>query len=251
LAETLRAVGLIVNDATGEQASESYLYTIHDPQLLVIASHGLFFSNSNYISMKVRFKSVAGETEIDTAVGKSQSGSRPDLFGDYLFEQLDPNMISMIALAGASDVPQFGKPYGVHSGTDDGFLTAYEAQLLRLRTTELVLLVGCHTASGKPAGRILQVPGDNISGFRQAFETAVARSVVGTLWAVPDEQATKYARSFLLGWLEGRKPKYCAHRAAQLELLKQAREHQQSHPLWWAGFVFQGDPGDIGTGSCR
>lgn len=258
LAIDLGRAGARVRTLVGPDASEGELQQIRSPQLLMIASHGLFlFREVRSFSMEMRLKwdTAAGVNIVDTPVGKSESGSRPDLFGDYLYEQFDPFIFSMIALSGASDVPQFGKPFGRRSGTDDGMLTAYEAQMLPLQSTELVLLVGCQTAVGQASWQASsatdapgfgQARGDTATGFRQAFEIAGARSVIGSLWDMPEQEATAYAKRLVVAWLAQGRSKYAAHREAQLEGLRAARaERRSGHPIWWAGMVFQGDPGDI------
>ena len=118
------------------------------------------------------------------------------------------------------------------------------------------MLVGCQTAVGQASWQATsatdapgfgQARGDTATGFRHAFEIAGARSVIGSLWDIPEQEATAYAKRLVVSWLTQGRSKYAAHREAQLEALRVARVQRSSgHPIWWAGMVFQGDPGDPG-----
>ena len=77
---------------------------------------------------------------------------------------LNPGLSAGIALAGANRT--------VQRGQDDGLLTAYEAQQLDLRGTELVVLSACETTLGKP------LDGEGLLGLQRAFQVAGA-SVFG------------------------------------------------------------------------
>jgi len=242
-----------VTPLLGSQASETSLYTSGQPQILLIASHGHYVPSENKFSLSLHYEQTgSGQSTTTTSVGKSTTEQpREDLFGDYLFEQFDKSMQSIIALAGASDKPQIREGHGLILRTDDGQLTAFEAELLNLDKTDLVMLVGCETGMGFVPSRSGEVTlgypsTDTTLGFRRSLQIGGARTIVGSLWEVLDYQATQYARDFVRLWLADGKTRYRAHHMALLNRLKEARqEHNSGHPVWWAGFVYQGDPGDL------
>jgi CHAT domain-containing protein len=116
---------------------------------------------------------------------------------------------------------------------------------LDLRGTELVSLTACHSGQGEPN------KGEGVTGLRAAFIVAGARSVVASMWEVPKEPTLNQAAFFYRNWLQKGMSRYAAFRAAQLSALAAARDPDQRprntapHPLWWAGFTFAGDPGDL------
>ena len=101
--------------------------------------------------------------------------ARLAMFGELARRQVSgyhPGVLSGIVLAGANRRPENGK--------DDGILTALEVGELDLGGVELATLSACETGLGKTAG------GEGILGLQRAFQTAGARSVVASLWKVPD-----------------------------------------------------------------
>jgi tetratricopeptide (TPR) repeat protein len=134
-------------------------------------------------------------------------------------------------------------------GVADGLLTAYEVTGMNLQGTELVNLTACDTGLG-------EVTPDGVVGLRQAFLLAGARSLTLSVWEVPAAETTRQISDFYTRWLTAdaeAKPdpitlRYHAFRAAQLAALAHAREtHGTAHPLYWAGVVYVGDPGDLPT----
>jgi len=243
----LRNQGFEVHVWTDALASETSLAQMRSPAILLLASHGHFLDDSPMLSFK--FQRVVGDSE------------RLEIHGlDYraLLEQNNPMLFSMIALAGASTDPKevFKQlVQGVQTYSDDGLLTGYEAAALDLRSTELVVLAGCQTGVGGAAWYETEKPrfgeikvglttGDMVVGLRQGFHVAGAQSVIMSLWPVPEKEATTLVQQFFQNWLVDGMSKYMAFRSSQLSNLKQARLHrEQGHPLWWAGFIYEGNPG--------
>jgi len=102
---------------------------------------------------------------------------------------------------------------------------------LHLARTDLVVLSGCQSQSGK------RTRGDDIVGLSQAFLYAGSPSVIASLWNVDDE-ATKLLMVAFYTHLRQGLPKSESLRAAQLEV-----RHKYPSPFYWAGFVLTGDPG--------
>jgi CHAT domain-containing protein len=128
-------------------------------------------------------------------------------------------------------------------GSGNGRLTAKELYTARL-DADLVVLASCQSGGGKPSG-------DGLSALPRAFFYAGARSVVASVWDVPDEAASRFMPLFYGSWLGG-KGKVDALRAAQLKLLGDLRAGRVTvktpagdfalpeHPSLWAGFVLLG-----------
>jgi CHAT domain-containing protein len=84
--------------------------------------------------------------------------------------------------------------------------------------------------------------GEGVFGLRRAFLQAGARTLVTSLWKVPDDETVQLMTDFYTGWLEGHKGKAEALRQAQLKMIEGLEErHGFAHPYYWAGFVLIGD----------
>ena len=86
---------------------------------------------------------------------------------------LDPGLLSGLVLTGAN------APYV--DGKQDGILTALEVADLDLSHVRLATLSACETGLGQSAG------GEGLLGLQRAFQTAGAKTVVASLWKVPDK----------------------------------------------------------------
>jgi CHAT domain-containing protein/tetratricopeptide (TPR) repeat protein len=147
-----------------------------------------------------------------------------------------PGLLSGIVFAGVNDpkVP-----------AEDTVLTALEAAELELGNAELVTLSACDTGRGRTAG------GEGVLGLQRAFQVAGARSVLASLWKVPDEHTHQLMREFYRRvWSDKPVGKAEALRQAQLWMLEHykgrglERKKGKDAPLsphYWAAFVLSGD----------
>ena len=179
--------------------------------------------------------------ELRSALGPSDPAARPrtDLFGVRGVAGFHPGLLSGLALAGANVRP-------TPTGKDDGILTALEVAELDLAKVELAVLSACETGLGEVAG------GEGLLGLQRAFQVAGARSVVASLWKVPDIQTQNLmARFYENLWRKGLPPR-AALRAAQLEMLREGyqrglvpineeRKTERVPPFYWAAFVLSTD----------
>src|SRR5271157_5103328 len=137
---------------------------------------------------------------------------------------------------------------GVHRSDrrpEETILTALEAAELELGQVELVVLSACNTGRGQVAG------GEGVLGLQRAFQLAGARSVVASLWRVPDEETHQLMREFYRRvWSDKPVPRGEALRQAQLWMLENwkprgglVRPAPQGPPppYVWAAFVLSGD----------
>jgi CHAT domain-containing protein len=157
----------------------------------------------------------------------------------YFCERADQNLMSNpllrsgLILAGANRT--IGEMNEGAFSSEDGILTAMEVSGLNLIGTDLVVLSACQTGIGDVQS------GEGVFGLRRAFQHAGARSIVMSMFAVPDESTSYLMERFYENWLSGLS-KSSALRNASLSILNERRNRSVStHPLFWGGFVLIGD----------
>jgi CHAT domain-containing protein len=133
-----------------------------------------------------------------------------------------------LALAGANTWLQGGTP---PDDAEDGLLTAEDVSGLDLLATELVVLSACDTGLGEVR------TGEGVFGLQRAFTLAGAKTLVMSLWSVPDEQTRELMEDFYRRILTGQ-PRADALRDAQF-----AVRQKYPDPFYWGAFICQGNPG--------
>src|SRR5262249_46559664 len=180
-----------------EQASEEALLGMKRPRLLYCITHGFFLKDLE------RAPDLPGLRKLEV-VGSGAPLPRPDL-------AKDPGLRSGLALAGANKWQERSA-----KGLSDGLLTALEVEELDLWGTELVVLSACDTGRGE-----VRV-GEGVLGLRRAFQLAGARTVLASLWMVPDTETERLMTDCLRRWRDGAPPA-AALRPAQLARLRPLR----------------------------
>lgn len=203
---------LHVHPLLAKEAVESHIKSAQAPRILHIATHGFFLSDQQ----------------------TARVGSEPLLAGstgEDRFWRLrhveDPLLRSGLAFAGANTWLQ-GRE--VPPTAEDGLLTARDVLYLDLEGTDLVTLSACETGVGQ-----VHV-GEGVFGLRRAFTQAGAKTLVMSLWRIPDVQTRALMSAFYERLLSGVS---CveALRAAQLEL-----RQRYPDPYYWGAFICSGAP---------
>jgi CHAT domain-containing protein len=202
VAELLGAALLVEADATTINLQRAFR-----PKVLHTATHGYFLPNQP-------------DSDADSIV------LHLDSFGPLgNFRGEDPMLRSGLVLAGA-DHPD-------SNPNDDGYLTALEATHLDLQGTELVTLSACDTGRGDIR------TGEGVYGLQRALIVAGARSMLLSLWKVPDDATCDFMVRFYTLLKQGA-GRYEALVAVQREF----RNHR--NPIWrdlsyWGAWQLIGD----------
>lgn len=203
-----QVAGLLgVRPCVGAEATEAKLKGARSPVVLHMATHGFFLEDRR----RAEPPPFAGE-EFGFLTGETQE---------------HPLLRSGLALAGFNTALKKG---ALPAHAEDGFLTALDVLGLELTGTQLVVLSACETGLGASS------TGEGVFGLRRSFQVAGARTLVMSLWKVPDEQTQELMRLFYGRLLRGE---------ARAEALRQAKlELKAIHakPVFWGAFICQGDP---------
>jgi CHAT domain-containing protein len=112
-------------------------------------------------------------------------------------------------------------------------LTVADLKTINWLGAEMVMLVGCETASGR------LYRGTGIAGLQQELLSLGARNVLGNLWEVDATHAIAQAQDFLTAWVTTGNPSR-ALQASQSRVVQTLQGHhyyQQPHPYFWGSAV--------------
>ena len=202
----------------GKEALEEVLRQKGAPRILHLATHGFFLSDVElgYLCDEIMLRGIAISLK---PTGKS-------------VKMKNPLLRSGIALAGANSAL---KSRGAETG--DGIVTAEKILGLRLRGTDMVVLSACETGVGEVK------TGEGVFGLRRAFTQAGTRSLVMSMWSVPDRETKELMVQFYRNIQSGKMNRCRALRQAALKEMKIVKErYGHAAPLFWGAFVFMGEP---------
>ncbi len=213
----------------GEEAMEEVLRARGTPRILHLATHGFFLEDAKRpeVSEVEDFMddrgSVGAEAPAPTAVAVAVSVAG--------FK--NPLLRSGIALAGANrSTAGAGETQG-----SEGIVTAEKILGLKLWGTEMVVLSACETGLGDVR------TGEGVYGLRRAFAQAGAKSVVMSMWSVPDAETKELMIEFYRGAQSGKMNRCQALRQAVLKQMAVVKQrYGYPHPFYWGAFVFMGEP---------
>ena len=212
IAALLKAAKINVTVATGDRATKEAVLAARSPRFLHIASHGYFFPQARMYLLGDPFRKYMVLADEKGIVHPNPT------------EPLNALLYSGVALGGANK-------------GDAGLLTAFEWAGADLSGTELVVLSACDT------GRGAEIAGAGVNGLQRSVMQAGARTVVMSLWPVPDEETATLMEMFYKHLLAGQRPA-AALRQASLNLRRQLIQTTgRDDPATWGAFVVHGDPG--------
>lgn len=194
-----------INTFTEEKASEQQLKKTNSPKVLHIATHGFFLKN-------------VMDNEDETILGFEASKLK-----------MNPLLRSGIMMAGASVV---ARDTLATEFEQDGIFTAYEASLLNLSNTDLVVLSACETGLG------VDLNNQGVFGLQRAFYIAGAKNLIMSLWVVDDDATQILMSEFYKEWaLNPAKENISkSFKKAQAEVRK-----KYPHPYYWGAFTLLGN----------
>ncbi|WP_243713886.1 tetratricopeptide repeat protein [Nostoc sp. 106C] len=112
-------------------------------------------------------------------------------------------------------------------GKDDGLLTSSEILDMKLKA-QLVVLSACNTGGGN-------ITGDGVIGLSRSLITAGVKSVIVSLWSVPDNSTALLMTEFY------RHLQHNSDKAAALRQAMLTTRQQYSNPVDWAAFTLIGE----------
>jgi CHAT domain-containing protein len=195
----------------GKAAVESVLKTARSPRILHIATHGFFLED----------QALTGSAESSTRA----TASVEERLG-RLSRLENPLLRSGLALAGAN-AWLAGRQA---ADAEDGIVTAEDIAIMDLQNTDLVVLSACDTGLGEIHR------GEGVFGLRQAFAFAGAKTLIMSLWKVPDLQTSELMVAMYERLTAG---------ASKIEALRGAQEQvrkEYPHPAAWGAFILLGNP---------
>jgi len=149
----------------GRKAMESKVKAISSPYIFHIATHGFFLPDQKRYPNK----------EPNESISLSFMGDSITRLSNTQLE--NPLLRSGLALAGAKTWLE-GK--NLPAEAEDGLLTAEDVSGMNLLGTELVVLSACDTGLGE-----VHIS-EGVFGLRRSFVLAGAKTLVMSLWRVPD-----------------------------------------------------------------
>jgi tetratricopeptide (TPR) repeat protein/CHAT domain-containing protein len=201
---SLTAANWDVELYTGVNAREDQLKKMSSPRILHLATHGFFMEDTEQ---------------------RAESGMR--ILGmDRERVAENPLLRSGLLLSGCNKT---FKDSSLISGGDNGILTAYEAGLLNLRNTDLVVLSACETGKGE----ILN--GEGVQGLRKAMTDAGAEHILMSLWKVDDKVTSEYMQIFYGHYAQGKSIR------ESYNLTRNEIKQKYPQLYYWGAFVLVGE----------
>jgi CHAT domain-containing protein/tetratricopeptide (TPR) repeat protein len=182
-----------------------------------IATHGFFLSDQDWFSL------IADKSRGITITAKEVPSNKIPVRIE------NPLLRAGLALAGANRSL-------AQEGVTEGILTAEKILGLNLRETDLVVLSACETGVGD-----VKI-GEGVYGLRRVFTQAGAKSLVMSMWEVPDVETTELMINFYSNLQLGKMNRADALRQAVLKQRGVTKSrYRNDHPFYWGAFIFSGE----------
>jgi len=196
---------LKAEQVSGSKVSANYLLSLRSPRILHLATHGIFNGRQackDYVP------------SCDEPLGQGVFSGQ---------DSVDSMLFSGLILSSGGD----------QEHEDYSFLSSLEATHLELTGTELVVLSACDT------GLISVASGEGIYGLQRALIVAGTRSMLVSLWQVPDDATCAFMVRFYTLLKAG-----VGRLNALVQVQREFREHQNQlwrDPYYWAAWQLIGD----------
>ena len=200
----------------GEDATEESfkLLSGDSPELIHIATHGFFLDDEGSIKSNRFVQGI-----IDNQNSKNLLAQRIPTFQNF---PLNPMLRSYLLFAGSNRAWYEGD---ILPDMEDGVLTADEIAQLDLSKTKLVVLSACETGLGEVKSS------EGVFGLQRAFKFAGVKTIVMSLWKVPDEATKELMINFYKNLLSG------FPMQESLQKAQKTVRDKYANPYYWAGFV--------------
>lgn len=207
----------------GSDALEEVLKQTSAPKWVHLATHGFFLKDQEVPDMPTDLTTMRAFSLMTPFKHKG------------IKVRIENSMLrSGFALAGANRAFQVADEQ-----MEDGIVTSEEILGLKLRGTDMVVLSACNTGIGDVKA------GEGVFGLRRAFAQAGAKSLVMSMWDVPDKETRELMVAFYRNIALGKMNRCQALRDAALKEMKIVKKrYGHTYPLCWGGFVLVGDPGE-------
>jgi hypothetical protein len=212
----------------GADALEEAFHALSRPRVLVVVTHGFFLQDQDRPDLGDERWLLGG---FDPEPTRSAFGAGVGL--SRLRGSENPLLRSGLVLAGAN---RLDDPLPEGFDVEDGWLSAEEISQLDLRGTELVVLSACSSSRGQVA------TGEAVAGLRSALLFAGAQTIVGSLYAVPDEETRELMHDFYTGIRAGGGKLESLNTAQQAMIARRRAKNAAAHPFFWASFILVGEP---------
>jgi len=210
----------------GDEALETRLKSVCRPKILHLATHGFFLADAQR----------ALRPQLDGIIGLRRYGSEESPISNTEHGgPTNPYLRSGLVLAGINSVLGGQR---VPAEVEDAIFTGLDVLSLNLVDTDLVVLSACKSGWGELRS------GEGVVGLRRAFAYAGARTLITSLWEVPDEMTFTLMHEFYQQLLNGQGRAQSLNNAKRklIKMLRNGDEAGFVHPFLWAAFVCHGDP---------
>lgn len=179
---------------------------------------------SNALATELAFKTLSGAKTDIIHIATHGFYNKSESINSFALNNMNGNdmpsstlLRSGLLFAGANNA-------NYSDSNNDGIMTSLEISGLDFSQVDLIVLSACETGLGEVLGS------EGVFGLQRAFKLGGAKSLIVSLWQVPDEETAELMISFYDYYLSG-ETKFNALKKAQNDIRK-----NNPNPFFWAGF---------------